>query len=188
MDVMKYEDPKRMAETACSFGDGIDMPVDNATKDPGGTLVDLDPGLCRKIIETDLTGPFLLMNAEIPHVIASRGGPIINIASFGGPPCLPGMPAYPSSEAGLVLGKLRETLSTGVEDVFKVAASSVSLAGSQPRRSHGHLQLSCQRRFRFHDRVPSSDRLWVRRGKRFGNSADQRRSEMGGIREPPGFS
>jgi hypothetical protein len=85
MDVMKYEDPKRMAETACSFGDGIDMPVDNATKDPGGTLVDLDPGLCRKIIETDLTGPFLLMNAAIPHVIASRGGPIINIASFGGP-------------------------------------------------------------------------------------------------------
>ena len=55
------------------------------------------------MIETNLTGPFLLMKAAIPHMIENGGGSIINIASIGGLRCLTGMPAYASSKAGLIM-------------------------------------------------------------------------------------
>jgi NAD(P)-dependent dehydrogenase (short-subunit alcohol dehydrogenase family) len=44
-----------------------------------------------------------LMKASIPHMIEGGGGSIINIASLGGLRCLPGMPAYCSSKAGLIM-------------------------------------------------------------------------------------
>jgi NAD(P)-dependent dehydrogenase (short-subunit alcohol dehydrogenase family) len=102
-DVTEYEDAKRMVDATLSFGGRIDVLVNNAAIDPGGTVVDLDPQLWRKVIETNLTGPFLLMKAAIPHMIATGGGSIINIASLGGLRCLPGMPAYASSKAGLIM-------------------------------------------------------------------------------------
>jgi NAD(P)-dependent dehydrogenase (short-subunit alcohol dehydrogenase family) len=44
-----------------------------------------------------------LMKASIPHMIKGRGGSIINISSLGGLRCLPGMPAYCASKAGLIM-------------------------------------------------------------------------------------
>lgn len=43
------------------------------------------------------------MKAAIPHMIAAGGGSIINIASLAGLRCLPGMPAYCASKAGLIM-------------------------------------------------------------------------------------
>jgi NAD(P)-dependent dehydrogenase (short-subunit alcohol dehydrogenase family) len=102
-DVSKFEDARRMVETALKFGGKLDVLVNNAGIDPGGSVVDLDPGLWREVIETNLTGPFLLMKASIPYMIKNGGGSIINIASLGGLRCLPGMPAYASSKAGLIM-------------------------------------------------------------------------------------
>ena len=102
-DVTKLEDAKRMVDATISFGGKIDVLVNNAGIDPGGSVVDLDPALWRQVIETNLTGPFLLMKAAIPSMIKNKGGSIINIASLGGLRCLPGMPAYASSKAGLIM-------------------------------------------------------------------------------------
>ena len=45
----------------------------------------------------------LMMKAAIPHMIKAGGGSIINIASLAGLRCIPAMPAYCSSKAGLIM-------------------------------------------------------------------------------------
>jgi meso-butanediol dehydrogenase/(S,S)-butanediol dehydrogenase/diacetyl reductase len=92
-DVTKFEDCERMVNAAITFGGKIDVLVNNAAIDPGGAVLDVSPELWRQVIDTNLTGPFLMIQAG--------GGSIINISALGGVRCLPGMPAYCASKAGL---------------------------------------------------------------------------------------
>ena len=102
-DVSVYEDVQRMVETAVTFGGRLDVLVNNAGIDPAGAVADLDPEVWRKVLDVNLTGPFLVMKAAIPHMLSAGGGSIINISSLGGVRCLPGMPAYAASKAGLIM-------------------------------------------------------------------------------------
>lgn len=102
-DVSKLEDARRMVESTVEFGGRIDVLVNNAGIDPGGTIVDVDPEVWKQVIDINLTGPFFMMKAAIPRMIEIGGGSIINIASLAGTRCLPGMPAYCSSKAGLIM-------------------------------------------------------------------------------------
>jgi NAD(P)-dependent dehydrogenase (short-subunit alcohol dehydrogenase family) len=103
-DVTRYEDAVRMVEATLGIAGRLDVLVNNAAIDPGGTtVVEVDPDLWHRVLETNLTGPMYLMKASIPHMIEGGGGSIINIASLGGLRCLPGMPAYCSSKAGLIM-------------------------------------------------------------------------------------
>ena len=101
-DVSKDEDAARMVETTVSFGGKIDVLVNNAGVSTNGSVADVDPELFRKTIDINLIGPFLVMRAAIPHMIENGGGSIINISSVGGMRCLPFMPAYCASKAGLI--------------------------------------------------------------------------------------
>ncbi|MBP1730571.1 MAG: hypothetical protein H6Q55_1000 [Deltaproteobacteria bacterium] len=100
-DVSRYEDAMRMVEATLKFGGKIDVLVNNAGIDPGGTVADIDPDVWRRVIETNVTGPFLMMKAAIPHMIKGGGGSIINVSSLGGVVCLPGMAPYCTSKAAL---------------------------------------------------------------------------------------
>ena len=103
-DVTRLGDAQRMVETALKFTGRLDVLVNNAAVDPGGaTVVDMDPEIWHRALETNLTGPMYLMKVSIPHMIEGGGGSIINIASLGGLRCLPGMPAYCTSKAGLIM-------------------------------------------------------------------------------------
>ena len=113
---------KRMVETALAFEGRLDVVVNNAGIDPGGTVTDLDPELWRKVIEINLTGPFLVMKASIPYMIKGGGGSIINVSSLGGLRCLPGMPAYCTSKAGLIMLTKQAALDYGP---FKVRCNAV---------------------------------------------------------------
>ncbi len=102
-DVTSFEDATRMVEKTLTFNGKIDVLVNNAGTDPPGTVADIDPALWRRVIDTNLTGPFLLMKAAIPHMLKAGGGSVINIASLAGLRCIPAMPAYCSSKAGLIM-------------------------------------------------------------------------------------
>ncbi|MBN1994289.1 MAG: SDR family NAD(P)-dependent oxidoreductase, partial [Anaerolineae bacterium] len=103
-DVTNLEDVQRMVETTLGFTGKLDVLVNNAAIDPGGTtVVDIDPALWHSVLEINLTGPMYLMKVAIPYMIEGGGGSIINIASLGGLRCLPGMPAYCASKAGLIM-------------------------------------------------------------------------------------
>jgi len=116
-DVSKIEDARRMVEATVTFGGRIDVLVNNAGIDPGGSVVDLDPVVWRQVLETNLTGPFLLMKAAIPYMIKNGGGSIINISSLGGLRCLPGMPSYAASKAGLIMLTQQVALDYGPDKV-----------------------------------------------------------------------
>jgi NAD(P)-dependent dehydrogenase (short-subunit alcohol dehydrogenase family) len=100
-DVTRYADCERMVKHTLSFGGKIDVLINNAAIDPGGAVLDLDPELWREVIDINLTGPFLMTKAALTPMISAGGGSIINISALGGLRCLPGMPAYCTSKAGL---------------------------------------------------------------------------------------
>jgi meso-butanediol dehydrogenase/(S,S)-butanediol dehydrogenase/diacetyl reductase len=102
-DVSKEEDVKRMVETTMKFGGKLDVLVNNAGTNHPAPIVELDPKIWQEVIGVNLTGPFLLMKAVIPHMLKEGGGSIINIASLGGLRCLPSYPAYCSTKAGLIM-------------------------------------------------------------------------------------
>jgi len=102
-DVSREEDVKRMVETTMKFGGKVDVLVNNAGINRPTPIVELDPKVWQEVMAINLTGPYLFMKAVIPHMLKEGRGSIINIASLGGLRCLPGMPAYCSSKAGLIM-------------------------------------------------------------------------------------
>ncbi len=101
-DVSSFEQAKAMVDAALMFGGKLDVLVNNAGIDPAGTVVEIPIEQWQKIIDINLTGPFLMMKAAIPHMIKNGGGSIINIASLAAVRNIPAMPAYSASKAGLI--------------------------------------------------------------------------------------
>jgi NAD(P)-dependent dehydrogenase (short-subunit alcohol dehydrogenase family) len=104
-DVTKTEDAKRMVEETVKFGGKgkIDVLVNNAASDCKGSVIDLKTEDWRRILDINLTGPFIMMKEALPYMIKAKYGSIINIASLGGTRCLPDMPVYNTSKAGLIM-------------------------------------------------------------------------------------
>jgi len=121
-DITVEEDVNNIVDKAIEKFGKIDVLVNNAGIDPGGTVVDLDLELWKKVIDINLTGPFFAMKASLPHMIKNGGGSVINIASLGGLRCLPGMPAYCTSKAGLIMLTKQAALDYGP---FKVRCNAV---------------------------------------------------------------
>jgi NAD(P)-dependent dehydrogenase (short-subunit alcohol dehydrogenase family) len=101
-DVSNLETAQAMVKATIQFGDKIDILVNNAAIDPPGTIVELPLEQWQKVIDINLTGPFLTMKAAIPNMIKNGGGSIVNIASLAALRCIPAMSAYTSSKAGLI--------------------------------------------------------------------------------------
>jgi meso-butanediol dehydrogenase / (S,S)-butanediol dehydrogenase / diacetyl reductase len=100
-DVSKLEDVEKMVEATINFGGKLDVLVNNAGIDPGGTVTDIDLETWKKVIDINLHGSFFAMRASIPHMVKAGGGSIINISSLGGVRCLPGMAPYCTSKAAI---------------------------------------------------------------------------------------
>jgi NAD(P)-dependent dehydrogenase (short-subunit alcohol dehydrogenase family) len=116
-DVTNEADVKRMVETTLEFGGKLDVLVNNAATDAKAKIADLAPDDWRKVIDTNLTGPFLLMREVIPIMVKAGGGSIINIASLGGTRCLPVCPAYCTSKAGLIMLTQQAALDYGPDKI-----------------------------------------------------------------------
>ena len=127
-DVTKFDDVKKMVDATVKFGGKLDALVNNAGIDPGGSIVDLDPDLWRKVLDVNLNGPFLCMKAAIPQMIKQGGGSIINIASLAGLRCLPAMPAYSASKGGLIMLAQQAALDYGP---YKVRSNVVCPGGTK---------------------------------------------------------
>jgi len=108
----------RVVATALSFGEGIHILVNNAGMDqPMGNVVDLDAALWDRVLQVNLTGPFLMMKAVIPHMIEAGGGSVINISSLAGLLGVPGLPAYCASKGGLISLTKQVAVDYGVHNI-----------------------------------------------------------------------
>jgi meso-butanediol dehydrogenase/(S,S)-butanediol dehydrogenase/diacetyl reductase len=102
-DVTDWSGVQQVVQTALEFGRGLHILVNNAgMEQPLGGVADLDPGVWNRVLEVNLTGPFLMMKAAIPRMIESGGGSIVNISSLAGLVNPPLMPAYCASKGGLL--------------------------------------------------------------------------------------
>ena len=90
---------KIVAETLGSYGP-ITALVNNAAIHPRGDVLATDPSLWRRVLDVNLTGPYLCSRAVLPAMIANGGGAIVNIGSGAGWG-KPDLAAYAASKGGL---------------------------------------------------------------------------------------
>ena len=91
-----------VAATVAAFGQ-LDYAVNNAgTTGTGGLTADYDPEDWRRTITLNLDGVFHCLQAEIPVMLNSGGGAIVNVASGAGLVGFAGLPAYVASKHGVV--------------------------------------------------------------------------------------
>jgi len=103
-DVSNEKAVERILKTALSFKGGLHVLVNNAAldQDPPAGIVDMDVAKWKRMLEVNLTGPFLMMKACIPEMIKAGGGSIINISSLAGLRCNSEMPGFCATKGGLI--------------------------------------------------------------------------------------
>jgi 2-dehydro-3-deoxy-L-rhamnonate dehydrogenase (NAD+) len=91
-----------VAATIGALG-GIDILVNNAgITGPNATTWEYPVADWKRVIDVDLTGPFLCCRAVVPVMLEGGSGRIVNIASVAGKEGNPNAPAYSAAKAGLI--------------------------------------------------------------------------------------
>jgi NAD(P)-dependent dehydrogenase (short-subunit alcohol dehydrogenase family) len=103
-DVSDEKDVERILKTALSFEGGLHVLVNNAAidQDPPAGVIDMDVAKWRKMLDVNLTGPFLMMKACIPQMIKAVGGSVVNISSLAGLRCISENPGFCATKGGLI--------------------------------------------------------------------------------------
>lgn len=103
-DVALEDDIARLVQQTLEAFGRIDILVNNAGIGlPLRDVVDLGLDEWTRILQVNLTGPFLCAKAVLPTMIRQRSGKIINLSSLGGQVGVAGNSAYGASKAGLLL-------------------------------------------------------------------------------------
>ena len=101
-DTTKSDDLARMVEVAIRQYNRLDYAVNNAGASGRGAFMDVKVEDFDRVMETNLRGVFLAMQAEIPALLATGGGAIVNTASVGGLVGVPGLSSYVASKWALI--------------------------------------------------------------------------------------
>jgi 3-oxoacyl-[acyl-carrier protein] reductase len=102
MDVAKEEEIKAGVKAALAHFGKIDILVNNAGVTRDQLMMRMKRSDWDDVINTNLTGPFLLTQAVIGSMLKQRWGRIINITSIFGQIGQAGQSNYASSKAGLI--------------------------------------------------------------------------------------
>lgn len=93
----------RVAATAVERFGGVDVLVNNAgIMDRMSALADVDDAEWERVIRVNLTAPFLLTRAILPHMLAAGRGAVVNTASEAGLRGSAAGAAYTASKHGIV--------------------------------------------------------------------------------------
>jgi NADP-dependent 3-hydroxy acid dehydrogenase YdfG len=79
----------------------VDILINNAGQSAAGPIATVNPDHYRQIIELNLFGPLLAIQAVVPKMQAQGGGVIINISSNVSKMAIPGIGAYASTKYAL---------------------------------------------------------------------------------------
>ena len=105
-DTLDVTDPQavgRGVQSALASGGRIDVLVNNAGIAGINTpTVDYPVDEWKRVLDVNLTGPFLCCRAVAPHMVKARYGRIVNIASIAGKEGNPNAVAYSASKAGVI--------------------------------------------------------------------------------------
>jgi NAD(P)-dependent dehydrogenase (short-subunit alcohol dehydrogenase family) len=102
-DVADVESMKNLVEQAVTTYGRLDAAFNNATDGPRpAPLADIDPDEFDRGIATNIRGTFLGMKFQIPAMLQSGGGAIVNMASFAGVSASANLAAYVAGKAGII--------------------------------------------------------------------------------------
>lgn len=102
VDVSRAADIQRMIQTVINSYGRLDILFNNAAV-PGESLDETTEEKWHKVIDTNLTGPFLACLYAIPEMRRQGGGNIINTGSTGALRAAGRSPSYTASKGGLVM-------------------------------------------------------------------------------------
>jgi NAD(P)-dependent dehydrogenase (short-subunit alcohol dehydrogenase family) len=102
-DVTDPESMRALTDATLEAYGRLDAAFNNAMAGPMPTpLADLDPGEFGLGVTTAIRGTFLGMKFQIPAMLASGGGAIVNMASLAGTIGVSGLAAYVTGKAGVI--------------------------------------------------------------------------------------
>lgn len=133
-DVGDVDSMRALVQLAVESFGRLDAAFNNATDGPmPGPLADIDPDEFDLGIRTNIRGTFLGMKFEIPAMLASGGGAIVNMASVAGVRAMTNLAAYVTGKAGIIA--LTETAALDYAD----RGVRVNVIGPGPILTH-HLE------------------------------------------------
>jgi NAD(P)-dependent dehydrogenase (short-subunit alcohol dehydrogenase family) len=103
-DVHRAEDIEAAVDRAVSTFGRLDFAFNNAGVEPKGLAPTADWSIEEwdRILDIDLRGVFLCMKSEIPRMLKSGGGVIVNTSSGAGVIGIKGSPAYTAAKHGVI--------------------------------------------------------------------------------------
>lgn len=102
MDVSSLEDVEKAIENVTTTLGKVDILINNAGIAKFESLVDMDPGTWKEIIDVNLMGPYYVTKTVLPQLIEKNAGDIINISSTSGLNGAATSSAYSASKFGLI--------------------------------------------------------------------------------------
>jgi 2-hydroxycyclohexanecarboxyl-CoA dehydrogenase len=102
VDIADYGAVKAAVDRGVAKFGKLDILINNAGWDIAKPFLQTDPDLWDKIIAINLRGPLNLHKAAMPHMIASGGGKIVNVASDAGRVGSSGESVYSACKGGLI--------------------------------------------------------------------------------------
>ena len=102
-DVADADSMRGLVERAVATYGRLDAAFNNATDGPlPAPLADIDPAEFDRGIATNIRGTFLGMKFQIPAMLASGGGAIVNMASVAGLNATANLAAYVAGKSGII--------------------------------------------------------------------------------------
>jgi 3-oxoacyl-[acyl-carrier protein] reductase len=100
-DVRRYDEVARAVDAAVARFGGLDILINNAGVGVFAAVAEMTPDQWAEVIDTNLTGPYNVCHAALPHLRRRGGGLTINISSLAGKNPFVNGAAYCASKAGL---------------------------------------------------------------------------------------
>ncbi len=102
-DVSDVDSMRNLVERAVDACGRLDFAFNNATDGPmPAPLAEIDPAEFDRGIATNIRGTFLGMKHQIPAMLRTGGGAIVNMASTAGPSGHANLAAYVAGKAGII--------------------------------------------------------------------------------------
>jgi NAD(P)-dependent dehydrogenase (short-subunit alcohol dehydrogenase family) len=102
-DVADVDSMRNLVEQAVRTYGRLDAAFNNATDGPRpAPLADIDPDEFDRGIATNIRGTFLGMKFQIPAMLQTNGGAIVNMASLAGVSGTANLAAYVAGKAGII--------------------------------------------------------------------------------------
>lgn len=102
-DVGDADSMRALVERGLAEFGRLDFAFNNATDGPPpGPLHEIDPEAFDRGIRTNIRGTFLGMKYQVPAMLKSGGGAIVNMASYAGLSAIANLATYVTAKAGII--------------------------------------------------------------------------------------